>query len=129
VIKLAEKPSANQAEGRAFDHAVLGVIIGNTGVLVAGVVVDGYEGVFEIAHNACLLFFVVELAVRLRRGGKQFFRGAMNCFDTAVIGLSCLPVLGVDASLLRVARLARLVHLVRHVSHLRLFRLFVTAQP
>jgi hypothetical protein len=36
---------------------------------------------------------------------------------------SALPVLGVDASLLRVARLARMVHLLRHVSHLRLARL------
>jgi len=30
--------------------------------------------------------------------------------------LSLLPVLGADATLLRVGRLARLVHLLRHVS-------------
>ena len=50
-----------------------------------------------------LAFFVVELAVRIRRAGwRRFFIGRWNCFDAAVIALSTMPVLGVDASLLRV---------------------------
>jgi hypothetical protein len=106
-----------------FEHAVAGLILANTGVLATGLMVDGHEGLFEAAHNAYLAFFVFELAARLRRGGWGFFQGRWNVFDAAVIALSFLPVLGVDASRLRVARLARLVHLMRHVSYLRLLRL------
>jgi hypothetical protein len=74
-------------------------------------------------HDSILAFFAVELAVRLRAAGwRRFFTGRWNSFDTVVVALSFMPVLGVDAPLLRVARLARLVHLTRHVSHLRLAR-------
>jgi voltage-gated sodium channel len=106
---------------RWFEPATACVIVANTGVLVAGLMVEGHEGLFELAHDGCLAFFVVELLVRLRRGGWSFFKGRWNCFDTAVIALSVTPWLGVDTSLLR---LARLVHLMRHVSHLRLIRFF-----
>jgi Ion transport protein len=129
VIKLAEKHSPNQAEGRAFEHAVLGVIVANTAVLLAGLMVDDHEAAFEAAHDGFLGFFVVELALRLRAGGWRFLRKPLNAFDTGVIALSCLPVLGVDASLLRLARLARLLHLLRHLPHLRLLRLFVREEP
>jgi Ion transport protein len=126
VIAQTDNPTRQPAgSGVRFEHVAAGIIIGNTAILAAGLMIDGHEHAFEIAHNACLAFFVCELALRLRASRWQFFRGKWNCFDTAVIGLSCLPVLGVDASLLRLARLARLVHLVRHVSHLRLFRLFL----
>jgi voltage-gated sodium channel len=128
VTQLAEKTSASQAEGKAFDYAVAGVIVANTAVLLAGLMVDGHEAAFETAHDGFLGFFAIELALRLRAGGWRFLRKPLNAFDTAVIGLSCLPVLGVDASLLRLARLARLVHLVRHVSHLRLIRFFARSR-
>jgi len=85
------------------------------------------SGSSEFVHNLVLAFFVVELAVRFRRAGwRRFFIGRWNCFDAAVIALSTMPVLGVDASLLRVARMARMVHLMRHASHLRLSRLLVS---
>jgi hypothetical protein len=104
-----------------FDQVVAGVIVLNTVVVVASLIIDGHERQFEFVHNLVLAFFVVELAVRFRRAGwRRFFIGRWNCFDAAVIALSTMPVLGVDASLLRVARMARMVHLTRHASHLRL---------
>jgi hypothetical protein len=109
-----------------FDQVVAGVIVLNTVVLVASLIVDGHERPFEFVHDLVLAFFVVELAVRFRRAGcRRFFTGRWNSFDTAVIACSFLPVLGLDASLLRVARLPRMVHLLRHASHLRLSRLLV----
>ena len=120
--------AAARAVGRhgGFDQVVAGVIVFNTLVLVASLIVEGHERQFEFVHNLVLAFFVVELAVRFRRAGwRRFFIGRWNCFDAAVIALSTMPVLGVDASLLRVARLARMVHLMRHASHLRLSRLLV----
>ena len=108
---------------KSFEHAVAAVIVVNVVLVVAALVVDGHESAFELAHSVVLAVFCVELAVRLRAGGWRFLRKPINAFDTLVIVLSTLPVLGIDASLLRLARLARLVHLVRHISHLRLIRL------
>ncbi|MDT5366633.1 MAG: voltage-gated sodium channel [Mycobacterium sp.] len=123
MTALAEQEGRRQFGAvPTFEHAVAGVILANTGVLVAGLVVDGHELAFEVAHTSFVGFFGIELALRLRAGGWRFLRRPLNMFDTAVIAMSVLPVLGVDASLLRLARLARLVHLVRHISHLRLIR-------
>jgi voltage-gated sodium channel len=98
-----------------LDQVVAGVIVFNIVVLAASLIVNGHERQFEFVHNLVLAFFVVELAVRFRKAGwRRFFIGRWNCFDAAVIALSVLPVLGVDAALLRVARMARMVHLMRH---------------
>jgi hypothetical protein len=102
---------------------VAGLIVTNFGVLVAGWVVDGREHTFETAHSAILMVFVAEMAVWPRAAGRWFFADGWNCFDAGVIAACCLPMLGVDAGLLRVARLTRLAHLLRHLSGLRLLRL------
>jgi hypothetical protein len=108
-----------------FERAVTAVIVANTGVVVAGLFLDGHEKSFEAIHTVILMFFMAELAWRPHDAGWRFFAGGWNLFDAAVIELSTMPVLGVDASVLRVARLARMVHLMRHASHLRLSRLLV----
>jgi voltage-gated sodium channel len=108
-----------------LDQLVGGVIVANLAVLVASYLVDGCERTFELLHDVILAFFVVELASRLAAGGWRFLRRPFNMFEVLVILASALPVLGVDASLLRVARLARMAHLMRHASHLRLSRFLV----
>jgi voltage-gated sodium channel len=102
-----------------FDRVVLGVIVANAGVLVAGLAVDGHERLFDTVHDAIIAFFLLELLARLRAHGWRFPRRPLNAFDAAVILISAMPVLGVDASLLRLVRLMRLVHFARHASHLR----------
>ncbi|MGO9158994.1 ion transporter [Mycobacterium sp.] len=101
---------------------VAGAIIANVAVLVAGYLVGGHELAFELVHDAILAFFMFELGARLRAGGWRFLRRPFNLFDMLVILASALPVLGMDASLLRVASLARAAHLMRHLPLLRLFR-------
>jgi Ion transport protein len=111
-----------------FERLVLVVIGLNAVVLVASLIIDGHERQFDGVHNAILAFLALEPLVRVRRVRWRvhtWLRRPGNLFGTAVIALSFLPALGVDASLLRVARLARLVHLMRHASHLRLSRLLV----
>ena len=119
---------AARAAGRhGFDQVVAGVIIANAVILVASLIVDGHEQLFEVLHNLVLEFFIFELLARLRDVGWRLhalLRRPWNTFDVVIIALSFLPVLG-DASLLRVARLARVVHLMRHASHLRPSRLLV----
>lgn len=105
-----------------FERAVAGVIVANAVVLVAGLMVDGHERLFEAAHNAIPRCVRGRVGVATAGGRLGVLAQPGGLFDAAVILLSCLPVLGVDAGLLRLARLARLLHLARHVSHLRLAR-------
>jgi hypothetical protein len=60
-----------------------------------------------------------QLLARLHAHGWRFLRRPLNAFDAAVILVSAMPAVGVDASLLRLARAARLVHFARHSGHLR----------
>jgi Ion transport protein len=102
-----------------LDQVVLAVIAANAVALVAGLVVDGHERMFESVHDGIVVFFLVELAARLRAHGWRFLRRPLNAFDAAAILVSAVPLAGVDPSLLRLARAARLVHFARHAGHLR----------
>lgn len=109
-----------------FDRITVAAIVLNAILLAASLIIDGYEHLFEMGHNAILIFFVFEILMRMRDTGwrpRTFLASRWNAFDSAVIALSLLPMLGVGASLLRLARLARIIHLMRHVSHVSHLRL------
>ena len=105
---------------------VRAVIVANTAVLLVSL--RCHTELLETAHLVFDLFFVAEIVVRFAGAGcspRRFFAltdptGRWNMFDTTVIGLSLLPILGVNLTVLRVARLARLTHGARHIGHLRL---------
>jgi Ion transport protein len=106
-----------------FEKVALAAIIANTIVLLWGLIDHHHEHLLARCEYGFLLFFVAELGVRLHAVGwrpHHFLARPWNAFDTAVIALAFLPVLGVSVTLLRVARLARVVHTLRHTSHLRL---------
>jgi hypothetical protein len=111
---------------RYFERAVLAAIAANTGVLVWSLLDDSHEDLIEPLHTAFLLFFVAEMLARFAGAGfsvRTFVRQSRwNAFDSAVIVLSLLPMLGVSIGVLRLARVARIVHSVRHATHLRLVR-------
>jgi hypothetical protein len=96
--------------------------LANAVVLVAASVIDGHERLFESVHDGIVALFACELLARLRTHCWRFLRRPLSAFDAAVILVSAMPALGVDASLLRLARAARLVHFARHIRHLRLPR-------
>jgi voltage-gated sodium channel len=107
-----------------FERVVVGAIIANVAVVLAGLVADdGPEEWLEVGHNLILGVFLAELTVHLRAHGWRFLRSPWGAFDTSLILLSLLPALGLDTSLLRLGRAARLAHLLRHVSGLRVLRL------
>lgn len=111
---------------QAFERVVTGVIAVNSVLLVLGLV--AHEELAEHLETACLVFFVAELAVRLRRQGwnpVRFIRHPWTAFDVIVVGLSLLPLVGANTSLLRLARLSRMIHWFRHLGHLQLGRLFM----
>ncbi|MCV7089463.1 ion transporter [Mycobacterium interjectum] len=117
--------AARHADKRGFESVVTAVIVVNSALLVWGVV--AHDDVAEHLETGCLVFFVGELVVRLRRNGwnaARFVRSPWVVFDAIVIALALAPTLvGADATLLRLARLSRLVHWLRHVSHFRAVRL------
>jgi voltage-gated sodium channel len=117
------------AAERRFEHAVTGVIIANSVLLFWGLI--GHENeLAEHLETACLVFFVAELVVRLRRAGWnpiRFLRQPWTAFDVLVIAVSLAPILGADTSLLRPARLSRMIHWLRHVTDLRAVRLVAAA--
>lgn len=113
MAKLLQRPEFEQ---------LVTAVIGVNSVLLLWELFEDNE-ITERIESACLLFFVAELVVRWRRHRWNliaFGRNPWNAFDVVVIGLSLLPLLGVDASLLRLARLSRTLHWLRHISHLRL---------
>lgn len=108
-----------------FERAVTIVIIVNSALLVWGLLDHGHEELAEHLETGCLVFFIGELLVRLRRAGwntVRFVTRPWNSFDVIVIALSLAPMLGADTSMLRLAKLSRLIHWARHLTHLRLRR-------
>jgi len=109
-----------------FEHLVLVVIVVNTVLVCAGFIWD--SELAEWAEKACLVFFVAELVVQLRRCRwcpQVFARSQWNVFNAIIIACAVLPLAGQGVTLLRVSRpllqvgrLARVVHLGGHVSHL-----------
>jgi voltage-gated sodium channel len=109
-----------------FELTVAAVIVLNTTVAVYALLAEEPEWLDHV-ETACLAFFVLELLLRIKHHGLDFFRSAWSWVDSLIIVLSLLPFLGVGLSVLRVGRLARLVHLGRHISGLRAYRLLALA--
>jgi hypothetical protein len=99
-------------------------IVANTVMWLYGLCDDTHEAVMERCHVALLALFVIEVVMLLHTQRLHYFTSPWSCFDLMVIVLSLLPMLGVDASVLRVARLARMVHLGRHRHGAVLMRLW-----
>ena len=106
-----------------LERAVGAVIVINTAALLWGLFDHTHRDVAEHLESACLMFFTVELLVRLRRHNWhpwRFVAGSYwNGFDAALVVLALLP-LGVNVTWLRVVRGARVLHSLRHVAVLRL---------
>ena len=108
-----------------FTYLVFAVIVLNAAVIGA----ETYRS-FEREHhdllvalnNACLAFFVCELALRIVAFGRhphRFFKSGWNVFDFVIIGASFVPGLGQSTTALRLIRLLRVVRLVSLLPGLR----------
>jgi voltage-gated sodium channel len=89
-----------------------------------------YEGVAERwgalldgINAACVGVFIVELLTRIASYWPRpwaFFRNGWNIFDFVVIGLTFVPGVAENSTLLRLARLLRVVRIVRVLPDLRI---------
>ena len=116
--------SANAGgHGHVIPHIVVNtVIVFNLAVAVCSEIDRPHEELWAVVESACLVFFGLEMLVKLACQRRGFWRDRWNLFDLTVIALAALPLLvaGADLGVLRVARVARVFHLGRHVSNLRL---------
>lgn len=72
----------------------------------------------EIVDLACLVVFVVELALKLVAFGPAFFRDPWNVFDFVVVGVALVPSSGPFA-VLRALRVLRVLRLISVMPRLR----------
>jgi hypothetical protein len=103
-----------------FDRIVVGAIIANALVALVGFIDHADELALDRVDTFFLVFFLVELLVRLRHGGWRWLRQPWNTVDAGIILLALCPVVGDSILILRIAKTAKLFHLGRHVVHLRI---------
>jgi voltage-gated sodium channel len=94
-----------------------------------------YEGIDErwgslldALNAACVGVFIVELTTRIASYWPrpwEFFRNGWNVFDFVVVGVTFVPGVAENSTLLRLARLLRVVRIVRVLPDLRVLLLGV----
>lgn len=67
----------------------------------------------------CLVFFVVEMGLKLWAYRKRFFKSSWNCIDLAVILISLLPQFGMFTTV-RIFRSLRIIRVISGTRHLRM---------
>lgn len=72
----------------------------------------------QLADQAILAVFVLELVAKLYAHGWRFFTGAWNVFDLVVVAISLLPSTGAF-SILRALRVLRVLRLISAVPSMR----------
>jgi len=108
---------------QALVTAVIGANAVVIGLETAPAVMERAGGWLRAVDRAMLVFFVVELRLRVAAEWARplrFLRSGWNVFDAAVVGVSLLPQVGSFATVARLARVLRVTRLVSVVPELRL---------
>jgi voltage-gated sodium channel len=108
-------------ESKKFSNLVIAVIVINGSVLGLQTYHELPSIVLKylsLIDSFCLVFFVVELAVKLTVYRGQFFRESWNIFDFAVVFVALIPAAG-PLSILRAFRILRVLRLVSSVQSFR----------
>jgi voltage-gated sodium channel len=119
-------PARRIVDQPAFTGVVVAVILANA--LILGLqtypgIESEYGDALDLLNLLCLVFFVVEIAVRIAAYGRRpwlFFQDGWNVFDFAAVGLAFLPGLRENSTILRLARLARIVRVVHLLPDVRI---------
>ena len=86
--------TVSAAEHR-FEHAVTAIIVANSMVMLASLVVGGQvHELLEQVDVVCLWFFAAELAVRVALARLGFFHNLWNTVDLVVVVVALLPIAG-----------------------------------
>lgn len=104
-----------------FQRVVVTVIVINAATLgleTSPAVESRFGGLLHVIDRSALVFFVVELILRLYAHRLSFFRDPWSVFDLLVIGLSLVPSSG-GLSVLRALRILRALRLISVVPGMR----------
>jgi len=114
------------AHSPTFNGITLGVILFNAlllGLQTYPQLDAQFSGLLSTLDEACLAFFIAELAIRIGAHGskpQEFFKSGWNVFDFAVVVAALLPGIRENITLLRLARLARILRSVRIFPQMRI---------
>ena len=116
---------------RRFQMVTTAVILLNAiilGVMTAPLP-DGVRAVLGAIDIACLVFYVVEISLRIYAAGTVFFKSAWNIFDFVIVVLSIIPteILPVPVQIARILRIFRMLRVFRLVSAFDQLRVIVAA--
>jgi voltage-gated sodium channel len=117
--------AARIVESNAFTIVVVATIAVNAVVLGLQTydgVVDRWGSTLDAINAACVGVFIVELLTRIASylpRPWEFFRNGWNVFDFIVIGVTFVPGIAENSTLLRLARLGRVVRIVRVLPDIR----------
>ena len=105
----------------AIRNTIIGVILFNAVILG----METSPGIMAAAgplilalDRACLMIFVIEIALKLIALGPRFFRSGWNLFDFAIVGIALVP--GAQGlSVLRALRILRVLRIISAAPSLR----------
>ncbi|MCX5379687.1 ion transporter [Streptomyces sp. NBC_00091] len=118
-------------EAPSFGMGVFVVILLNAGLMGAETysgLVGAHRQALQIAEEACLTLFALEILLRLGAHAdrpKAFFRDPWNIFDLLIVASAFVPFLRENTTVLRLLRLARVLRTARFLPHLRILLLAV----
>lgn len=98
----------------AVRQVIMGVIIFNAvllGMETSGTLMARFAGLIVALDTACLVFFVVEMALKLYARVARFFRDGWGLFDLVVVALALVPA-GQSFSALRALRILRVLRVI-----------------
>ena len=108
-------------ESSPVQHFVIVVIVLNAIILgmdTSAGLRASYGAWLHWVDVACLVVFVIELALKLWAHGPRFFRSGWNVFDLLVVGIALVPASG-PLSVLRALRVLRVLRLASVMPQLR----------
>tara|TARA_R110000787_G_scaffold107979_1_gene216201 strand:- start:1314 stop:2102 length:789 start_codon:yes stop_codon:yes gene_type:complete len=108
-------------ENRTFQNAVMGLIVVNAvtlGLETSPTVMGAIGPQLLLFDRIVIVFFCIEIVLRIFAHGRRFFRDAWSIFDFIVVSITLIPA-GESVTVLRSLRILRALRLVSAVPRLR----------
>lgn len=114
--QLREWVDSRQVQGVVIATIILNAVI--LGLETSRSLTESYGHILHGADTACLVVFVIELALKLYAYGRSFWKSGWNIFDAIIVVIALVPGSG-PFSVLRGFRILRVFRLVSAFPKLR----------
>ncbi|MGB6221118.1 ion transporter [Haloferula sp.] len=112
---------AEWIDGSRMQMVVVVVILINAVILgfeTSAAMMERHGTILRMIDKACLVFFILELAIKIFAYRRLFWRNGWNIFDLLVVGIALVPGIG-PWSVLRSLRVLRVLRLLTVIPQLR----------